>query len=137
MSDVSVPQRPPGKDLMEWILENYAASKIQGNHIRNYNGANLAYNHAASTANNLGLSEEQRAKITPFPTPETTNVNIGGGDGDDKKMSGFTKNVIAAAIGASLLGGGIAIHELIDDDRKSPPVAAPADPEGEVGFTVR
>jgi hypothetical protein len=61
------------------VLREYARAKIQQIDIHNYNGANLAYNHASDTANKLGLSDEQKLGVAPFPGhPNNTSVNVGG-----------------------------------------------------------
>lgn len=71
----AVPQvPPPGQDLLEWVVAQYFASKIQSKHILNYNGANLAYTHAVDIANKLGLTDRQKALITPFPSPVNLTV---------------------------------------------------------------
>lgn len=57
------------------IAKELARVKIQQQDIKNYAGANLAYNHAADTANKLGLSETQKLGISPFPGQTTINVS--------------------------------------------------------------
>lgn len=60
------------QDLLEQVCRDYMSAKIQAHHIKNYNGANLAFNHAADIANKLGLSPSQASGITPFPCPANT-----------------------------------------------------------------
>jgi hypothetical protein len=61
------------------VLREYARAKIQQIDIHNYNGANLAYNHASDTANKLGLSDEQKLGVAPFPgRPNNMSVQVSG-----------------------------------------------------------
>lgn len=64
-----------GGDTLDAIVREWARVKIQKLDILNYNGANLAYNHAANTANLLKLSDQQKLSVTPFPCPTNINVN--------------------------------------------------------------
>lgn len=68
------PINAPGSDTLDAIVREWARVKIQKLDILNYNGANLAFNHAAHTANLLGLSETQKIGVTPFPCP--TNITM-------------------------------------------------------------
>lgn len=43
--------------------------------IHNYNGSLLAYTHQANMANQLGLSDEQKRAIAPFPDARAQNVS--------------------------------------------------------------
>ena len=65
-------------DTCDSILRDWARATIQVKDIANYNGANLAYNHAANTANQLGLSEQQKLGVAPFPgRPNETTIQVG------------------------------------------------------------
>lgn len=68
-------------DTLDAIVREWARSQLQQKEITNYNGANLAYNHAANIANSLKLSEEQKLGIAPFPgRPSNTVVSVGADD---------------------------------------------------------
>ena len=64
-------------ELREWVLKEYVSAKVQGIHILNYAGGNLAYNHACDVANKLGLTQAQSSRIAPFPgLPASINIMI-------------------------------------------------------------
>lgn len=79
MANSGSSELPNSGDTLDDIVRAYARAKIQKMDILNYNGANLAYNHAVSTANNLGLNPAQKLGISPFPA-SNTSVNVIGGD---------------------------------------------------------
>lgn len=148
------------------VAEQWLAAKTQAKHILNYNGANMAYVHALDTARKLGLSPEERARITTFPSPNY-NITIAPPDGERtttetnntareraseaaEKLNQPTASrwqkvaemVGLPVLGASLLGGGLAIGSYLSDDDPPPPTqppaaTAPVNPaDGSVGFTV-
>lgn len=63
-------------DLVGKIVSEWARTEIQKRDILNYNGAMLAYTDKARIANLLGLSDDQKLGVTPFPSP--TTIAIGG-----------------------------------------------------------
>lgn len=65
---------------------NHANNKA----IINYNGTNLAYNHACDTANKLKLSKEQKKGILPFPDSRTTNINVTQAGNEDVPLAELT-----------------------------------------------
>lgn len=68
----------PLDQMIADVVGEYFRSKIQTQDIRNYAGANMAFNHAADIANKLGLSNEQKAGVAPFPgRPNVTNLQVG------------------------------------------------------------
>jgi hypothetical protein len=44
--------------------------------VHNYNGSLLAYTHQCNMANQLGLSDEQKRQIAPFPDARANNVSV-------------------------------------------------------------
>jgi hypothetical protein len=64
-------------DTLDDILREYARVKIQRIDIMNHNGAMLAYTDKANMANKLGLTEQQKLGVTPFPSPTNTNIVSG------------------------------------------------------------
>jgi hypothetical protein len=99
--------------------------------IHNYNGANLAYNHASDTANKLGMSDEQKQRLAPFPQiPGNTTVNVNSNQPQPEKPSPPPAKgakalplLLAAALGA----GGAGLGYLLT--RPSPPVPVVVQPE--------
>jgi hypothetical protein len=87
-----------GTDLLDRITENYLNSRIQRQHIMNYNGANLAYNHQRNVAASLGLDP---TPITPFPAPTSQSLRI-----DNRGRQDSAGLLGKLAIGAALLGMG-------------------------------
>ena len=69
------PLDDPRVDTLDAIVREYVRAKIQGIDIRNYNGANLAYTHAADMANKLGLTPDQKIGVTPFPSNNTVVIS--------------------------------------------------------------
>jgi len=63
-------------DLLGKIVSEWARAEIQKKDILNYNGALLSYTDKARIANLLGLTDQQKLGVTPFPSP--TTVAIGG-----------------------------------------------------------
>jgi hypothetical protein len=130
---------PIGGNLLDWVVGNYMAAKIQREHILNYNGANLAYNHAANTAKLLGIPDEQRAQITPFPAPSNIN-NISSQN--PSEMGSWAKLLGPMLVGAGLLGAGQYLaRPATPQPVSTPAVEAPLPPspaaDGNVGFTVK
>lgn len=56
------------------IQKEYARNKIQQKEILNYAGANLAYTHAADMSNKLGLNDEQKLGVQPFPASHSIRI---------------------------------------------------------------
>lgn len=67
----AVPPQSPSSELLERLLWEYGRARIQQMDILNYNGANLAYNHARDIEKKLGLP----SAVTPFPSPTNISVN--------------------------------------------------------------
>lgn len=146
-----------GENSVEWAAKHYLAAKVQSKHILNYNGANMAYAHAADMANRLGLTEEQKAKITPFPANNTTIVVQGGEQqetaqetsptppaaAEPAKASGLhplVKNALIAALGAGAVPLAYGAYQHYTQSPAVAPIDPPAvvqpvDP-GEVGYEV-
>lgn len=72
-------------DLIGRIVSEWARTEIQKKDILNYNGAMLAYTDKARIANLLGLSDEQKLGVTPFPSP--TTIAIGGNNQDQAQAA--------------------------------------------------
>lgn len=116
--------------LMERIIDDYLSAQLQGRHILNQNGANLVYNHACDTANKLGLTNEQKSKIVPFPAPVSLSINTGGqstessaaekstttttADGQPRKSSPI--GTLAKYAATAILGGGVGLGGMILHD---------------------
>lgn len=66
--------------VMSELVRQWGEAKVQSVHVANYNGANLAYNHAANIANNLKLSDEQKSNVVPFPSPTSSTTIVVGPD---------------------------------------------------------
>lgn len=119
-------------NLLEQVVASYLGAKIQREHILNYNGANLAFQHAADMANKLKLTPDQARLVTPFPSP--TSVTVSGSQGGIGQWLG------PMLTGAALTLGGGALGYLASGDGEKP-VAPPQQPAleaslGNVGFTV-
>lgn len=113
-------------DLLEKVLAEYCAAKIQSIHLMNYNGANLAYNHAADVANKLGLQPEQKLGITPYPS--NTNINIAGESAEQKRkpLSPWVVAGLSALGGGGLAGGALGLAMLLGGEDAPPPQEPPA-----------
>lgn len=135
-----------GKDLVEQLAAQLLSSKIQARHILNYNGANLAYTHALDMATKLGLSPEEKARITPFPAPSYNIQLAPGADASAESNASqaspslaerATKWLAPAIVGASLLGGGQLLQGYLSQSPAAAPTPPPAsDQSGNLGFTV-
>lgn len=125
-------------DTVNALLREYGRAKIQKLDILNYNGANLAYNHAADTANKLGLSEQQKLGVTPFPS--ATNISISGAtpkestaptsNPEPAKTDSAVKSWVPATLGALGGAGGLAAAMLAAQymlpDHNEEPASPPA-----------
>lgn len=153
-------QAPPvGTDsaaVLNWAMAQWLSTVIQKQHILNYNGANLAYNHGRDIANKLGL---EPASISPFPAstkisvqqppptppsppipqPSQTHVEV-------NQTPTWQKVAMGAALVAAGAGIPGVIHMATTSAVSQPVQAAPVQPEtqvatprdpSEVGFSVR
>jgi hypothetical protein len=66
----------PNGNTLDAIIREWARAQIQLLDIRNYNGAAMTYIDKANMANQLGLSEQQKIGVTPFPSPQTRSLAI-------------------------------------------------------------
>jgi hypothetical protein len=146
-SQPEIPTPPQGGDLLEWIVGQYLGQKIQAKNILNYNGANMAFNHARDIAQKLNLDVN---RITPFPA-NSTSINVSMPDSPPTPTAPQTSTTPAtdgmkpwqqAAIAAMLMASGAAvatlIPSLIDGNKETIPVAEPYTPtEGIVDIDVR
>jgi hypothetical protein len=153
VSDQTPPLSPPplaapkGENLLEWAVGQYMAAKIQREHIMNYNGANLAYNHAANTARLLKIPDEQRALITPFPASTSINTITNPAPSTPSAPLSLGKLGLSMLAGAGLLGAGLGAGQYLAQDPappsnvviEQPAIQPPAPPssDGNVGFTIR
>ena len=141
------------EDAISKVAWETLAAKLQGKHIQNYAGANLAYTHAMDIANKLGLTADQKSRIAPFPARPSSNVNIYG-DGmldvlrtavqgrssdtpqpsPEKSKAGMLPKLLTAgalvAFGGGVIPAGNFALELIADKLKHdhPPVTTPVEP---------
>lgn len=110
--------------------------------IHNYNGSLLAYTHHCDMANKLGLTEEQKRSITPFPDARPTNVTMNVNSQQPVQpeppleMTPESPGVWSKVwpwllAGATGLGGAAVTHVLQPDN---PPAVESI--EGEVGLEV-
>lgn len=133
---------PADGDPLDAIMRAWAAAKIQKLHILNYNGANLAFNHAADVANKLGLSDAQKAGVTPFPCP--VNISMEQAQLEPKppvampapKSSWLDALIVTA--GAALVGGGILAGSWLMRPETGKPVVPTthSSRDGKVGLEV-
>ena len=80
---------------LDTIFREWARAQIQMLDIRNYNGAMLAYNHQADTANRLGLDDKQKLGVTPFPSPTTSNLHISQPGSESPPQAIDTRQAVA------------------------------------------
>lgn len=160
----SNPLNSPQFDTLDAIVREYVRVKLQSIDIRNYNGANLAYTHAADMANKLGLDERQKIGITPFPAPTTVSIQqapptpeppptpapspapaetAGGGEAPSQKTAwpSWLPPLLggAAGVAVTLLAGQLFFSspkEPPKPEAKPPAQVAGRQGEGEVGLTV-
>jgi len=129
-------------NLLDEIIREWARTAIQQKDVLNYNGANLAYNHAADTANKLGLSAAQKLGVTPFPQSNSvSNVSVS----DQTSLAGsLLSRLLPVVLGAALGGGGIGLGMMLAGRAlppaasSPPPIATPAERgPGDVGLDVQ
>jgi len=129
-------------NLLDEIVREWARTAIQQKDVLNYNGANLAYNHAADIANKLGLSATQKLGVTPFPQSNvSSNVQVT----DQTSLAGsLLSRLLPVALGAALGGGGIGLGMMLAGRAIAPPsppppaiVAPPAQGQGDVDFSIQ
>lgn len=85
---------------MSDLITMWAGEKIKQKNIMNQNGANLVYSHGRDIANKLGLSEEEKRAITPFPSV----TKISNTETKDEEKGWWSKAL--PYIGTALLAGG-------------------------------
>lgn len=128
-------------DIIREIVKEAARAEIQQQDIMNKNGADLAYIDKANLANVLGLSDQQKLGVTPFPSPQNTAINIGGGGGDDlqspppipkQTKSKWPMILGSAVLGSALTAGGIALPHLLKP--REPNTQANTQPDQEPGI---
>ena len=156
--NLTAPILPTGHDdLLDGIVREWVRVKLQHRHILNYNGANLAYNHAADIANKLQLSDRQKLGIAPFPAaPPNTVIAIDGGKPMEESkpeatpakesalasaMNSPTGSVIGKVFGWGVLpttaaGGLIYLGTLLAGSGNVPPATQPAAPPPVVAPTT-
>lgn len=69
--------------------------KIQAGHIINHHGAMQMYLANARLANVMGLNEDQKSNITPFPSPNRVTIVNGG---SDAKLVGVVESLVGKLI---------------------------------------
>lgn len=120
---------PSPSDPLAAIALAWAAARIQQIHVANHNGANLGYLNKADVANKVGLSETQKAGITPFPSPVSNTFNIHADNNQPTVQplppmaqpapAGWGKTAalgLALLLGGGAAGAGIAYTALQDRD---------------------
>lgn len=139
--EVPTPAIPAGMPILDWVVVNYLGSKIQRQHIMNYAGANLAYRHHADMVNKLGLTPEQKAPVTPYPSP-VSNTTFTVNESPllpslPSLKSVATKALLSGLLGASTVPAAYGVYKFFNPD-PPPPISASASPpsSGSVGFTV-
>lgn len=91
MSDQNPQHDDPIFETMRQVMASYCKNKLQQQELRNYAGQNLMYNHAANTANLLGLTPDQKLGIQPYPASTNTNINIG--EPKDEEINDLRKQI--------------------------------------------
>lgn len=142
------PATPPqGADLLDWVVGQYLGQKIQAKNILNYNGANMAYNHARDIAQKLNLDVD---KITPFPA-NSTSINVSVPPTTESRtvtetttntgMKPWQQAAVAALLVASGAGAATLMPTLINKPEandEAVPIAEPFTPTpGTVDIDVR
>jgi len=68
---------PEIKSTAELLAKQSMERKIQTGHIVNHHGATQMYINSLSLAKQLGFNDEEKSKIVPFPSPNTSkSINI-------------------------------------------------------------
>jgi hypothetical protein len=128
-------------DLLGKIVSEWARTEIQKKDILNYNGAMLAYTDKARVANLLGLSDEQKLGVTPFPSP--TTIAIGGNNQEPqsqqkpqaqkapKTQSDWWKYLLAAVAASGVTVGGMALNK-----QPQPQAPVPEQSQGNVDLDM-
>lgn len=127
--------------LLDEIIREWARTEIQQKDIVNYNGANMAYNHAVDIANKLKLTDAQKLGVSPFPANSTTTVSTV----QDSRSVGasLVSRFLPLILGAALGGGGVALGlalqragEIAAPAPGGSQISLPARGPGDVGLTV-
>lgn len=153
-------------DQQHELVAKYVGEKIKTCNILNYNGANLAYNHARDTAAKLGLDSNginpypgtdkvvvvsnQETPVPPPPEPEVPPL-------PEKKKGLPTWASLLLGAGLTAAGGGaLALPAVLPGIaawivsqagvtqpapeqkpvEEKPPVVVPEHKQGDVGFTI-